>query len=543
VIDPPRIVPVGDSALSAVFGDTIDAVTNARVRALDARLLAHPFPGLREAIPAHCTLLVLYDPLECDHATAVAAVQEAAAQAPPAPAAESGRLRELSVAYGGEHGADLLAVAEACELTAAQVVERHTAHELTAFMLGFSPGFAYLGLLPRELQRPRRAEPRERVPAGSVAIAGPFTAVYPSTSAGGWHLIGRIAQPLFDPGADPPSLILPGDRVRFRAVDTLFPAASPAPARETLLQEAVLEVLEPGLFTTVQDAGRHGRRRLGVAPAGALDLPSLVDANRALGNLDGSAALECTLAGPALRFLAGREFAIAGADLGATLERSDLGAWPVPPGQAVRARAGNVLRFSGRRTGVRAYVAIAGGIRTPEVLGSRSASLVGGFAGLAGRALRAGDFLAGGLPRPARGVSQRARPPESSPTMLRVVLGPQDEAFGAAACAAFLAAEYTVSPSSDRAGWRLEGIALTQEGPGEIASEGMIPGCIQVPPWGRPIVMGPDGPTTGGYPKIATVISVDLPKLAQLAPGESRLRFTAVSVDEAQALLRAAARP
>jgi KipI family sensor histidine kinase inhibitor len=543
VTDPPRIVPVGDCALSAVFGDAIDAATNARVRALDARLLESPFPGFREAIPAHCTLLVLYDPLECDHATALAAVQEAAAQARPAENERRRELRELSVAYGGEHGADLHAVAEACELTATQVVERHTAHELTAFMLGFSPGFAYLGLLPPELQRPRRAEPRERVPPGSVAIAGPFTAVYPSASAGGWHLIGRIAQPLFDPGADPPSLILPGDRVRFRAVDTLFPAAAPAPARETMLQEAVLEVLEPGLFTTVQDTGRHGRRRLGVAPAGALDLPALLAANRALGNLDGAAALECTLAGPTLRFLESREFAIAGADLGATLERSDLGAWPVPPGQAVRARAGNVLRFSERRTGVRAYVAIAGGIRTPEVLGSRSASLVGGFAGLAGRALRAGDFLAGGLPRPARGVPQSARPPESGPMTLRVVLGPQDEAFGAASCAAFLATEYTVSPSSDRAGWRLEGAALPQEGPGEIASEGMIPGCIQVPPWGRPIVMGPDGPTTGGYPKIATVISVDLPKLAQLVPGDSRVRFTAVSVDEAQALLRAAARP
>lgn len=536
-------MPVGDSALSAVFGDTIDAATNARVRALDARLLTSPFPGYQEAIPAHCTLLVLYDPLLCDHATAVAAVEEVIAQATPAETSERSTLRELSVVYGGEHGADLQAVAEACELTPAQVVERHTAMELTAFMLGFSPGFAYLGLLPPELQRPRRAEPRERVPAGSVAIAGPFTAVYPTASAGGWHLIGRTAQPMFDPTADPPSLILPGDRVRFRAVDTLFPAAAPAPPHETFLHEAALEVREPGLFTTVQDAGRPGRRRLGVAPSGALDLPALVAANRTLGNLEDAAALECTLSGPALRFLAGREFAVAGADLGAVLERSDLGAWPVPLGTPVRARAGNVLRFTGRRAGLRAYVAIAGGIRAPEVLGSRSASLTSGFAGLAGRALRAGDFLAGGLPRPARGTPQPTRPPESGAAVLRVVLGPQHETFGAEACAAFLATDYTVSASSDRAGWRLEGPALPGDGPREMASEGMIPGCIQVPPGGRPIVIGPDGPTTGGYPKIATVISVDLPRFAQLVPGESHVRFSAVSVAEAQALLRAAARP
>jgi KipI family sensor histidine kinase inhibitor len=543
VSDPPRLLPVGDSALSVVFGDTIDAETNARVRALDARLLACPFPGFREAIPAHSTLLVLYDPSTCDHATAVAALQEGAAQARPVDTDARRAVRVLSVVYGGEHGADLQAVAEACEMTTEEVVEHHTAHELTAFMLGFSPGFAYLGLLPPALQRPRRAEPRERVPAGSVAIAGPFTAVYPTASAGGWHLIGRTAQLLFDPGADPPSLILPGDRVRFRAVDTLFPTASVAPPHQTTQNEAVLEVREPGLFTTVQDAGRPGRRRLGVAPAGALDLPALFAANRALGNPDGAAALECTLTGPTLRFLQGCEIAIAGADLGAVLERSDLGAWPVPLGTPVRARAGNVLRFAERRAGVRAYLAIAGGIRTPEVLGSRSACVVGGFPGLAGRALRAGDFLQGGLPRPARGAVISARLPESGTATLRVVLGPQNDVFGAESCAAFLAADYTVSPSSDRAGWRLEGPALFSSGPGEIASEGMIPGSIQVPPWGRPIVMGPDGPTTGGYPKIATVISVDLPRLAQLVPGEGHVRFAAVSVEEAQALLKAAARP
>ena len=539
---PPRLRAVGESALSAVYGETIDATTNARVRALDARLAAFPFPGFEEAIPSHCALLVLYDAALCDYATAAAAVGEAAALAEPGEVRKAGALRELPVVYGGEHGVDLLAVAEACELSVAEVVSRHTAAELTAFMLGFSPGFAYLGLLPRELQRPRRSVPRERVPPGSVGVAGPFTAVYPSASAGGWHLIGRTSQVLFDPGLEPPSLILPGDRVRFRAVDTLFPAAPPTSAHNAA-GEPVLEVLEPGLLTTVQDAGRRQRRRLGVAPAGAIDREALAAANRVLGNPQGAAALECTLAGPTLRFLAGRELAIAGADLGAVLERSDLGAWPIPLGTPVRARAGNVLRFAGRKAGARAYVAIAGGLLTVEVLGSRSASLVGGFPGLAGRALCTGDVLMGGAPgpRPLGGPPPRSAPAERA--VLRVVPGPQDEAFDVETRAEFLSTEYTLTTSSDRAGWRLLGPALKHAGPGEIASEGMVPGCIQVPPDGQPIVMGPDGPTTGGYPKIATVISVDLPRLAQLVPGEGRVRFTAVSVEEAQALFRAAARP
>jgi KipI family sensor histidine kinase inhibitor len=542
VIDPPRLVPVGDSALSAVCGDTIDAATNERVRALDARLAAHPFPGFREAVPAHCALLVLYDPAVCDHAAAVLAVLEAAVEAAPETTRQRSALRELPVVYGGEHGEDLVAVAEACRLTPDEVVRRHTERELTAFMLGFSPGFAYLGLLPPELQRPRRAMPRERVPKGSVAVAGPFTAVYPSASAGGWHLIGRTAQRLFDPDAHPPSLILPGDRVRFRATDSLEHASERALLTQGSTAPALLEILDPGLFTTVQDTGRPGHRRLGVAPAGAADGPALARANRALDNPDGAAALECTMGGPTLRFLARRHFALAGADLGAVLERSDLGAWPVPLGTPVLARAGNVLRFVGRRTGLRAYIAIAGGIATPEVLGSRAASLMGGFPGLAGRALRAGDVLAAAPPAATRGGLPKVASPAGG-SVLRVVLGPQDEAFTEDTRAAFLSHEYTVSPSSDRAGWRLLGPPLPHTGSGEIASEGMVHGCIQVPPDGRPIVMGPDGPTTGGYPKIATVITVDLPVLAQLVPGEAQVRFVAVSVEEAQALLRAAAPP
>jgi biotin-dependent carboxylase-like uncharacterized protein len=271
-----------------------------------------------------------------------------------------------------------------------------------------------------------------------------------------------------------------------------------------------------------------------------MDARAHAAANRAAGNPPGAAALECTVAGPALLFLAPARFAVTGGDLGAVLERADLGLWPVPPGAGVLARPGNVLRFAGRRHGCRAYVGLAGGIDVPLVLGSRSTDLQSAFGGFAGRALRKGDRLAVGT---FRGATRFEAPATSPPAKaaVRVVLGPQADHFGAETLARFLADAWRVGPASDRVGCRLEGEPLRHLGSAEILSDGMVPGSIQVPPDGKPIVMGADGPTTGGYPKIATVITDDLPLLAQLVPGEGEVRFAAVP--EEDPWLRGRARP
>ena len=229
-----------------------------------------------------------------------------------------------------------------------------------------------------------------------------------------------------------------------------------------------------------------------------------------------------------LEFLAPVRFAVTGADLGAVLERADLGAWPVPLGSGVLARPGNVLRFAGRRSGCRAYVALQGGIDVPAVLGARATDLQSGFGGLLGRALRAGDHAgrrAGERPRHARRIG---RGPHATSVTVRVVLGPQADYFAGSTVERFLASSFRLGATSDRVGCRLEGEPLRHQGPAEILSDGMLPGSIQVPPDGQPIVMLHDGPTTGGYPKIATVITADLPLLAQLVPGEGEVRFEQV---------------
>jgi biotin-dependent carboxylase-like uncharacterized protein len=292
-------------------------------------------------------------------------------------------------------------------------------------------------------------------------------------------------------------------------------------------------VLDGGLLTSVQDAGRAGYRRVGVSGAGPVDALAHSAANRALGNLPEAAALECTVVGPRLAFLAPVRFAVAGADLGAVLERADLGSWPVPLGASVLARPGNVLRFAGARAGARAYVALQGGIGVPLVLGSHATDLASAFGGLGGRALAAADRLAVGASA-GRGVSpreSRCELPERSATV-RVVLGPQADHFDARGLESFLGGCWRVSATSDRVGYRLEGEPLRHAGPAEIVSDGMVPGSIQVPPDGRPIVMMADGPTTGGYPKIATVVTADLRLLGQLVPGEGEVRFEAVPIGD-----------
>jgi antagonist of KipI len=528
----PRLLPVGDAACTIEMGDAIDPETNARVRALDRLLADSPFRGFVEAVPTHRSLLVLFDPSTADAASTrewLGSRLDAVTRTPSRDVA--GALHLVPTRYGGDDGPDLAAVAIEAGRSEAEAVRLHASTEYTAYMLGFTPGFAYLGPLPRALHTKRRGTPRPWVPAGSVALAGGQTGIYPRDSPGGWKVIGRTALRLFDPDRADPALIQPGDRVRFVATEARqegswesHPARGPSGA-------AAVEVLAGGFFTTVQAAGRVGYRRLGVPSAGALDAPALAAGNALAGNSSAEAGLECTLAGPRLRFLSAVTFAVTGADLGAALERPDHPPLEMPPGSVVDARPGDVLLFRERRWGCRAYVAFAGGIDVPVVLGSRSTDTTGGFGGLEGRKLRSGDRLqlggARGEGRPGGVVS-----PLATAVTVRVVLGPQADAFRADSLRAFLTAPFAVTAASNRSGCRLSGPVLGHEGPSEIVSDGMVPGCVQVPPDGQPIVMLADSPTTGGYPKIATVLADDLHLLAQVPPGGGTVSFRVVGLDE-----------
>jgi biotin-dependent carboxylase-like uncharacterized protein len=295
-----------------------------------------------------------------------------------------------------------------------------------------------------------------------------------------------------------------------------------------------LVVQDGGPLTTIQDLGRFGHLRVGIPTSGPMDREALLLANRLVGNPDGAAALECTLIGPRVEFADDRLVAVTGADMAPTVNGA-----PVPAWETVPVKRGDVLRLGPARTGVRAYLAVAGGLETPVVLGSRSTYVRGRLGGLGGRALRKGDRLPLGAAAPVR--PRRVRPGHApvygGEATVAVILGPQDDRFTAAGIAAFLTGPYEVLPQSDRMGARLKGPFIEHTRGHDIVSDGVPMGGIQVIGEGQPIVLLADRQSAGGYTKIATVCSFHLGRIAQLKPG-GRLSFRRVTVAEAHAMLR-----
>ena len=299
-----------------------------------------------------------------------------------------------------------------------------------------------------------------------------------------------------------------------------------------------VEVLRPGFLTTVQDRGRMGYQQFGVPVSGAADEGSYRVANLLVGNPPGSAALEITALGPQLRFQADGVVALTGAEVQAELEGGSA-----PWYRSFQVRRGQVLDVRNCTGGLRAYLAFAGGVQVPILLGSRSTCLVARFGGLHGRALAAGDVLTLGSPGASlselsdREVSERWRPRCVETVTVRVVLGPQDDAFTEEGLRTFLESSYRVTQYTDRMGCRLDGPRIAHRGPADLLSDWIPPGGVQVPGNGQPIILLADRQTTGGYTKIATVIGPDIGLVAQRRPGEW-LRFQVVSPTEAQQIAR-----
>ncbi len=300
----------------------------------------------------------------------------------------------------------------------------------------------------------------------------------------------------------------------------------------------LLEILAPGILATVQDSGRQGYRQIGVAPSGAADSYACRIGNLLVGNLESAAVVEITLMGFQTRFKHEAVVAVTGADLGACLNGAPITMWT-----AFRAAPGDILAVTAPVLGCRAYLAVGGGIGVPTVMGSRATNTGAGFGGLDGRALVAGDVLPGTRPQAhlhcvGRSIPAALRPTYTSAWILRVIPGPQADQFTPAGRALFFEAVYTASQKSDRTGVRLDGPALeTQPGaPGSILSEGIMAGAIQVPGDGRPIILLNET-VTGGYRKIAVVVSADLPLLGQVSPGDT-VQFQETEIPTAVRRLR-----
>ena len=512
---------VRDGVVLLELPEASDEEANRACVALAKRLRARG--GVHDAIPGARSLLIVFDPQRLSSASLRDAVGRSLGAA--ADARHGGEVRTLTVPVVYD-GPDLDELARAAGISAGELARRHASGDYRVAFLGFAPGFAYLTGLAPELHAPRLRVPRTRVPAGSVAIGGPYTGVYPAASPGGWRLIGRTSLRLLDPASDPPALMTAGERVRFAAVreeDLRVPTPAPPQAPRGV---PILRVLSPGVAATVQGgAGIRGFGSAGIPPGGAADPLALARANALVGNAADAPGLEMGLVGSEVEILESAVLALAGG------VEAEWNGRPAPRETALELAAGDRLRIGRVREGVWAYLAVRGGLEPPARFAPQPR-------------LAAGDLLTR-LPAPdpeasspPGGPADAGAGPASGPgeLSLRALPGPEAPAFAPSELERFFRNAWRVSTDCDRRGLRLEGLGgappLAHRAAPEIPPSGTVPGTVQVPGGGHPIVLGPDGPVTGGYPRIATVIGPDVPLLGRAAPG-AVLRFVGVTLEDA----------
>ena len=295
-----------------------------------------------------------------------------------------------------------------------------------------------------------------------------------------------------------------------------------------------IRILKAGMLTTVQDLGRNGYQSQGFSVAGVMDVRSFKIANLLLDNPENEAVLEFTLIGPTLEFTSATIIAITGGDFQPTINGE-----PAPMYTAIYMNKGDILKFGSARTGSRGYIAFSSYQDIPVVMGSRCTNLKSQIGGFKGRKLQADDYIGFRIKRRYLPffLSRKLEPEnfDQDSATLRVVMGPQDSKFSKQGIETFLTSEYTVTSEFDRMGCRLDGNYIAPKETSDIISDGIAFGSIQVPAHGKPIILLADRQTTGGYAKIATVASVDIPKLVQRKT-DHKIRFEAITVQEAQAL-------
>ena len=505
------------------------------VLALDALLEASPLPGQLDVLAAASTVFIKADSWASARKIAAAIPALELGTAPE----NAGSLVTVDVHYDG---ADLAEVAKLTDLSIESVINAHTSQTWRAAFGGFAPGFAYLLGENSSLNVPRRDTPRKVVPSGAVALAGDYSAVYPRQSPGGWQLIGHTDAVLWDLERENPALIRPQDRVQFTASHTSLKLSSrtaAAPAHAAPKAAAgQLEILDPGLQSLIQDLGRPGLGNLGVSAAGAADTSSARAANRLVGNAAEAAVIENLLGSLVLRARGDAVLSVTGAHaqlLITPVEEDDFHEEERAPqmNTPFALLDGETLTLLPSGSGLRSYLGVRGGIDVDPVLGSRSTDSMSGIgpAPLApGTLLPVGTVTGShvvGNPEP----STLPVPDAHGIYTLRISKGPREDWFGEAGLRQLTGQTWSVSAESNRVGVRLalpgDSSPLTRIRTGELSSEGVAVGALQVPPSGLPVLFLADHPVTGGYPVIAGVIAEDLPAAAQLPPG-AQLRFELV---------------
>ncbi|MGB4748704.1 MAG: 5-oxoprolinase subunit PxpB [Bacillota bacterium] len=525
---------LGDTALCVKLGDRISEDINNMVLNLCDALESLCLPGVSEIQPSYTSLAVHFDSNVISPSYIRKLISSLQSQTHML-SFRKPTVAEIPVCYGGDYGPDLQWASQYLGISEEEIINRHSSRLYRVYMIGFTPGFPYLGGLDETISLPRLDQPREKVPKGSIGIASNQTGIYPWDTPGGWRIIGRTNYELFSPEMDPPSLLEPGDYVKFVPVHRL-------PEQQVWQRKEInhlpkidlgvngLTVSDPGLLTLVVDQGRFGYRKFGVPVSGAADMRSFTLANVLCGNNPDAAALELTVKGPTLVAETDLTVAVTGAPCSIKIDGR-----PAPADAALLLREGQTIEIGQTTLGLRAYLGVSGGIEVPHVLNSKSTYLRAGFGGYFGRPLKHKDTIKVG-PLPTHGsILEKAKSTRvktsridfrmlKAPAVpLRIITGPESTD---SMLATLLTNIYQVRTESDRMGIRLEGPKLS-EGKADIISAPVVPGTIQVSSDGQPMMLLADSQTTGGYKRAATVISHDLPLAAQLKPG-NKVRFRSV---------------
>lgn len=498
--------------------------------ALFASLQADPIGGIEEMVPAARTLMIRFRPEKVSSSDLAADIATRDLSAKIAP---SEHLVEIPVRYDGE---DLGDVADLTGLSVEEVIRRHTESEFTVAFCGFAPGFGYLVGGDTALHVPRRKSPRTRIPAGSVALAGAFSGVYPQASPGGWQIIGTTPVKMWDIDRDPGALFQPGYRVRFfdmaKAGKTVhIPEPAARAERAVATDDPQFKVLAAPMPAVFQDLGRFGQTGQGVSASGALDRSAFNAANRIVGNPANTPALELTLGGFSFESNGRAVIGLAGAPCPVTVRDAagrnrDFQTW-----QPIALEPGDVVTIGHPKSGMRAYLAVRGGFDVAPVLGSAATDTL---AVVGPEPVTSGTVLAlKGRNEGLTSVSTGEIPAFDAPSAgdvvtLDVVLGPRTDWFTQKGLETLTSQLWQVTPQSSRVGIRLAGeVPLERKDSAELPSEGTATGAIQVPHSGQPVLFLADHPLTGGYPVIGAVAEYHLDLAGQI-PINAKIRFRPV---------------
>ncbi|MBO7122517.1 MAG: 5-oxoprolinase subunit PxpB [Treponema sp.] len=549
-MDAAKIVLASEDSLQIQFEQKICPEVNGQISAFvkEFASLTKDMPEVIEIVPTYCAASVYFDEKKCKPALLKKIALEALETTCGAEAGgvACGKTITIPVCYEGkEFAPDLERVCANARLSEEEAVRIHSSIDYLIYMMGFLPGFPYLGGMDERLETPRLETPRTKIPAGSVAIGGKQTGLYPSESPGGWNIIGRTPLKVFDLERDPIFLYKAGDKIRFEPISKsdferfdekkwlgemgLGGGAAKSALKEKYECGGGIEILEAGLMTTIQDGGIIGFQKYGISQSGVMDKASFDLANALCGNEENAACLETTLLGPKIRFTSDCAFAICGA----VFEGAALDGVHVEMNKRIFAKAGSVLECGRASKGLRSYIAFDGGVLAHKVFGSASTNVKSKIGGYGGRPLAAGDALALGYRNAAtlrssvsalsgNGAFGMSRASEDS-LVLECVKSSQSDFFGADGLEKFSAAVYTVGAQSDRMGIRFDGPSLDC-GKTDIISDAIPFGAVQITSAGLPVVMAADRQTTGGYAKIACVKKASMHKLAQALPG-TKVKF------------------